>query len=72
MRMVFNKNIGVKSLTNRGICVYGDRGFGKMITKPDKNVLSYTYKISNPIYLMITIIVSKIFVDKSVDKTYLK
>ena len=41
-----------------------------MITKPDKNVLSYTYKISNNIYLMITIINSKIFVDKSVDKTY--
>ena len=63
MRMIFNKNIWV-------YLGYGARGFGKMITKPDKNVLSYTYKISNNIYLMITIIVSKIFVDKSVDKTY--
>ena len=43
-----------------------------MITKPDKNVLSYTYIFSNNLYLMTTIINSKIFVDKSVDKTYPK
>lgn len=43
-----------------------------MITSFKINVLSYTYKISNNIYLMITIINSKIFVDKSVDKTYPK
>jgi hypothetical protein len=63
MIMVFNKNIWV-------YWGYGDRGFGKMITKPDKNMLSYTYIFSNNLYPMITIIISKIFVDKSVDKTY--
>ena len=41
-----------------------------MITSFKIYGLSYTYKFSNPICLMITIINSKIFVDKSVDKTY--
>jgi hypothetical protein len=65
MIMVFNKNIWV-------YWGYGDRGFGKMITSFKIDGLSYTYKISNNIYPMITIINSKIFVDKSVDKTYPK
>ncbi len=41
-----------------------------MITSFKIDGLSYTYKISNNLYLMITIVNSKIFVDKSVDKTY--
>ena len=61
MIMVFIKNIGVKSLTNRGICVYGDRWFGKMITKLKIYGLSYTYKIFKSLYLMITIINSKMY-----------
>jgi hypothetical protein len=50
-----------------GMCICFDRDvWGKMITKPDNDVLYIPYTILQSLSLMITIINSKMFVDKHV------
>ena len=75
--MVFNRDLWGKCLTNQGKCAMWDMWicfdrdvWGIMITKLVNDVLYYTYNISKSLFLMITIINSKMFVDNSVDKTW--
>lgn len=71
--MVFNKKIWVKSLTNQGkcamwdMCIYMDKDvWGIMITKLVKDVLYIPYIFPTSLSLMISVIISKMFVDNSV------
>ena len=73
--MVFNRDLWVKCLTNQGKCamwamwICFDRDvWGKMITRLVNDGLNYPYKISQSLFLMISIINSKMFVNKPVDK----